>query len=76
MEKTKYKGMLFAIIGGIFWGLSGVFGQYLFLHNGLNAKWLVSVRLFTAGLLLLAIVYVKQKNKVFDIVKKKITGQC
>lgn len=30
MEKTKYKGMLFAIIGGIFWGLSGVFGQYLF----------------------------------------------
>ncbi len=71
MKNAKYRGMLFAIIGGIFWGLSGVFGQYLFLHNGLNAKWLVSVRLFTAGLLLLLIVYVRQKNKVFDIVKKK-----
>lgn len=71
METKKYRGMIFAIIGGVFWGLAGVFGQYLFLHNDLNAKWLVSVRLFIAGLLLLLIVYTKQGSKTFDVVKEK-----
>lgn len=74
MENKRYRGMLFATVGGIFWGLSGVFGQYLFINNDLNAKWLVSVRLFIAGLLLLIIVYIKNGNKVFDVIKKKITG--
>lgn len=71
MENKRYRGMLFATVGGIFWGLSGVFGQYLFINNDLNAKWLVSVRLFIAGLLLLIIVYIKNGNKVFDVIKKK-----
>ena len=74
MERTeaqKYKGMIFAIIGGIFWGLAGVFGQYLFVNHGLNAKWLVSVRLLLAGVMLLIPVMIKEKKQVFALWKEK-----
>nr|WP_294465265.1 DMT family transporter [uncultured Sellimonas sp.] len=68
MEKREaMRGACIAVIGGIFWGLAGVFGQYLFTYRGLNARWLVSVRLVLAGLLLLATVLVKQKKETFRI---------
>ena len=60
-----------AVIGGIFWGLAGVFGQYLFAYKGLNARWLVSVRLVLAGLLLLTTVYLKQGREMWKIWKDK-----
>lgn len=68
MEKREaMRGACIAVIGGIFWGLAGVFGQYLFTYRGLNARWLVSVRLVLAGLLLLATVLLKQKRDTFRI---------
>lgn len=71
MERKSYKGMIYAVIGGIFWGLAGVFGKYLFEHNGINARWLVSVRLLAAGILLLLMVTIKDGKKVFAIWKDK-----
>lgn len=59
--------MSIALIGGIFWGLAGVFGQYLFEYKGTNARWLVSVRLIIAGALLLSTVWVKQRNTFWKI---------
>lgn len=56
MEKTKDKrmiGIAYTLGGGICWGLSGCFGQYLFQDKGLTAEWLVTVRLFFAGILLI-----------------------
>lgn len=68
MERREMlRGMSIALIGGIFWGLAGVFGQFLFEYKGTNARWLVSVRLLIAGLLLLATVYVKQRDTFFKI---------
>ena len=58
MERREaMRGMSIALIGGIFWGLAGVFGQFLFEYKGTNARWLVSVRLVIAGILLLSIVF-------------------
>lgn len=57
------KGILFSILGGVFWGISGVCGQYLFDVKGLNAKWMVTIRLISAGLLMLLIVYGKPCNR-------------
>lgn len=68
MERREaLRGMSIALIGGIFWGLAGVFGQYLFEYKGLNARWLVSIRLILAGLLLLATVIAKQKKDMWRI---------
>lgn len=72
MERREtLRGTALTLLGGVFWGLAGVFGQYLFVHKDMSAKWLVSVRLVLAGLLLLSTVYVKQKKEMFRIWKNK-----
>ena len=72
MEKREQRrGIVLTIIGGIFWGLSGVCGQYLFQEKALNARWLVSVRLLTAGVILLLSVYRKQRREMWKIFAHK-----
>ena len=46
-------GVLLTLAGGICWGFSGACGQYLMQHRGINAGWLVSMRMLLAGSLLL-----------------------
>lgn len=50
MEKKT--GYVLTVFGAVCWAFSGACGQYLFEHRGLDADWLVSVRLTMAGLLL------------------------
>ena len=38
-----------ALVGGTCWGFSGCCGQYLFEQKGIEAPWLVAVRLFFCG---------------------------
>lgn len=72
MERREtLRGSVLTLLGGIFWGLAGVFGQYAFEHKGMTAQWLVSVRLIAAGLLLLATVFMKQKKEAFAVWKNK-----
>lgn len=54
-RKSFILGALLALGSGILWGLSGVFGQYLFQQRGLSAEWLVTVRLLISGSLMLII---------------------
>ena len=70
-RRENLRGMSIALIGGIFWGLAGVFGQYLFEYKGTNARWLVSVRLIIAGLLLLSTVWIKQRDTFWKIWTRK-----
>ena len=70
-RREQLRGIALTIIGGIFWGLAGVCGQYLFEERGLTAKWLVSVRLVLAGLILLLTVWAKQKKQMFEIWREK-----
>lgn len=67
------KGILFTVAGGVFWGLSGNFGQYLFEEKGLNAHWLVSVRLLTAGIamLLFTAFNAESRKNIFQICRGK-----
>lgn len=70
-KREQMRGFALTIIGGIFWGLAGVFGQYLFQTKHLQAPWMVSIRLVSAGLILLFTVYLKQKGQMFDIWKDR-----
>jgi drug/metabolite transporter (DMT)-like permease len=54
----KIKGFFLAFIASIFWGVSGVCAQFLFQERGLNATWLVAVRLLAAGMILLPVAMV------------------
>lgn len=72
MKKSKAAaGIVLSLLGGIFWGFSGSCGQYLFTYHGVNSKWLVTVRMVFAGLILLSASAVKHKKAVFDVWKGK-----
>ncbi|MBQ9091445.1 MAG: EamA family transporter [Anaerotignum sp.] len=54
-KENRTAGIWITLCGGMCWGLSGCFGQYLFQEKGITAEWLVTMRLFCAGLLLIVL---------------------
>lgn len=66
-RKSFIVGALLALIPGVLWGLSGVFGQYLFQQRGLSAEWLTTVRLLISGSLMLIISFAWSKEKTLAI---------
>ena len=74
MKKRTAAGTAMALVGGAFWGLSGVCGQYLFQTKEMTATWLVPVRLFVSGLLLLAFFLAKDAKRTLSVWKNKKTA--
>lgn len=58
-SRKKDLGYAAAIFGGICWGFSGCCGQYLFQGKGATAAWLVALRLLGAGVLLMAVGFIR-----------------
>ena len=54
-SQRRMPGFLLVVTGGILWGLSGTAAQELFHANGFHVAWLVCLRMWGAGLLLLLI---------------------
>lgn len=71
VSEKKSIGILYTLSGGICWGLSGCFGQYLFREKGVTADWLVTMRLIIAGSILVLIGLYFQKKKLLDIWKRR-----
>ncbi len=65
------KGFIYTLLGGIFWGFSGACGQYLFTNYDLDAKYLMIVRTFGAGTVILLLNFLTQKEKAFEILKDR-----
>ena len=51
----KIRGVLLACSAGALWALSGIMCQILFDDYQVSPEWLASVRLFSAGVLLIVI---------------------
>lgn len=71
MKNKSLLGIFLALAGGLCWGFSGSCGQFLFETYKLSPIWLCSVRVFFAGLILLAISLIKCRSKVAAILKNK-----
>ena len=69
MEEKQWIGMGLAIMGALFWGLSGTSVQFLENAKCLNVEWLLEVRLLLAGLLTILLAYMKDGPRIFDIFK-------
>ena len=72
--KTKDRqavGTIMALIGGTCWGFSGCCGQYLFEQKDIQAPWLVAVRLFFAGILLVLVGFKLHGKGNLDIFRRK-----
>ncbi|WP_312044209.1 EamA family transporter [Anaerotignum sp.] len=71
MERKKEAGILITLGGGICWGISGCFGQFLFVEKNITAEWLVAIRLIFAGALLIMMGFAIQKGKMLEVFKNK-----
>lgn len=68
---SKLFGSFCGVMTGICWGVSGVWGQFLFETRGIDSKWLVPIRIFSAGIMLLIYMSFKNRKEVWGILKKK-----
>lgn len=73
-DKRGLRGMVLTLAGGTMWGFSGTCGQFLMQTKGLTSNWLVPIRLFTAGLLLLLLCYLREGKKIFQVWKRDAAG--
>lgn len=69
-EKNFARGAFLTIMGGIFWGFSGTCGQFLLQRKSLTSDWLVPIRLFSAGTILLLICFLRQRKEIFSVWKE------
>lgn len=70
MTAERKKGLLFASAGSIFWGSSGIAGQFLLINENIAPEWLTFFRLLLAGFLLLLFACIR-KNRLFSIWKNR-----
>ncbi|MDO5424567.1 MAG: DMT family transporter [Eubacteriales bacterium] len=62
-------GTLCTISGGILWGFSGTCGQYLFMNYGIDARLLTTIRMVGAGLILLLVGFLRERENMTGIWK-------
>lgn len=61
------RGLFFASLGAMSWGISGVCSQYLFMNYDVDSSWLTAIRMVLSGILLLILSAFKDKDKVIKI---------
>lgn len=63
----KQKGLFCAILGPVFWGVSGNVAQWLFKNPAIRPDWLVAVRLMGAGVLLMLWNLLRQRDELVKV---------
>ncbi len=71
MNKNFAKGVILTVIGGICWGFSGCFSEYLFNEKGVVSEWLTTVRLILSGIILIVFSAIRYRGKAFAFIKSR-----
>lgn len=61
------KGAVITLAAGILWGFSGCCGQYIFDNFNADPMYLTSYRMFSAGVILVIIGLIKNRNEMISI---------
>lgn len=69
MTKEEKKGVIYSLVGGTAWGLSGTCGQYLFSYSDIAPRTVTIYRLLGSGLLLILINLFSSRSRMLDIFK-------
>lgn len=64
-------GCILTLIGGSCWGLSATCAQYLFAYKGASTEWLVPLRLVSAGVIMLTVLFIKNGRRTLDLWRSK-----
>ena len=70
MDEKQWKGMGLAIMGALFWGLSGTSVQFLESAKHINVEWLLEARLLIAGIVTILLAYIQEGKRIFAILKE------
>ena len=68
---NRQKGIACAVTGGVFWGGSGVAGQYLLQDASFSTEWIVTVRLVFGGIILLLMDAMNHHGDIFRVWKSR-----
>lgn len=66
-NKNYTKGIFYATLGALGWGISGICSQYLFMNYDVDSSWVTAVRMVLSGILLLGFGGIKDKDKLIKI---------
>lgn len=64
-------GAFCGLMTGICWGISGVFGQFLFETRDVQTEWLVPIRLASAGVILLTWLFISKREEALKLCKNR-----
>ena len=70
-QSTMKKGAILALLGATCWGLSGVLGEYLLNISKIDSTWVIANRLFYAGIVLVIILFLKDKKNLINVFSDK-----
>ncbi|MCD7866049.1 MAG: DMT family transporter [Clostridiales bacterium] len=71
MKNDSVAGTVFSLLGGVFWGLGGMSGQYLTQNGICSAEWICCCKMLTAGLVMLLAASFHGRKHFFDVFKNK-----
>lgn len=66
-DKRRWIGLVLVIVGSISWGASGTVADYMFLTQHVPVLWVVVIRMFLAGILLLLTYKITVGGSIFMI---------
>ena len=70
-QSTMKKGAILTLLGATCWGLSGVLGEYLLNISKIDSTWVISNRLFYSGIVLVIILFLKDKKSLMNVFSDK-----
>ena len=70
-KSTMRKGAILTLLGATCWGLSGVLGEYLLNISKIDSIWVIANRLFYAGIVLVIILFLKDKKNLINVFSDK-----
>ncbi|WP_397351736.1 DMT family transporter [Paenibacillus xylanexedens] len=75
VSTPKFKGILLVLTGAACWGVGGTVAQNLFQMHHINVNWYVTVRLLSAGILLLLLqLFTRSRSQIVEVWKSKQTA--
>ena len=63
--RTHLKGVIYAGLAGIFWGMAGIASEYLFQDQHVSVYWMMGVKMSLSALTLLGLAYYLDGKKIF-----------
>ncbi|MGX7074462.1 DMT family transporter [Falseniella ignava] len=70
-QKKIFKGTLYSLFSGLIWGICGILGEYFFSHYQVSSGWITSMRLLSAGVLVLFLSAFRIRFRLLDIWRDK-----